>query len=110
MTDSEQYAKAMMNGNCDLAFAIEKRHGLDGYPPEVVTIGLAAIAKGEDPGRAIAERLDPRKKDRSGKTKRTERKNARAARKKVLRGREGRAAKNEALRRLERRAKIRGNR
>jgi len=48
-----RYNAAMMAGNCELALRIEERCGLAGYPPEIVSVGLRAMDKGEDAGAAI---------------------------------------------------------
>ena len=53
-SDREAYAKAMIAGNYELAYRIEQMHGLDGYPPELVCIGLTALANGEDVEAAIS--------------------------------------------------------
>lgn len=55
---SEQYAAAMRAGNHGVCYSIERRQGLDGWPPELVSVGLLALERGEDPYRAIAERFD----------------------------------------------------
>lgn len=55
---SEQYAQAMRIGNFDVCIAIEQRHGLDGFPPELVSVGLLALESGRDPYAAIGERFD----------------------------------------------------
>lgn len=64
---SEQYAAAMRAGNHDVAFAIERRQGLDGWPPELVSVGLLALERGEDPYRAIAEGFDAAVEDARAK-------------------------------------------
>ena len=56
---SEQYAAAMRLGNHELCFAIERRHALDGYPPELVSIGLLALEAGQDPYAAIERSMAP---------------------------------------------------
>lgn len=48
MSDLETYILAMRAGHIDACIQIEQRHGLFGYPPEVVTVGLSAIDSGED--------------------------------------------------------------
>lgn len=55
---SEQYAAAMRAGNHGLCFAIERRQGLDGFPPELVCVGLLALEAGRDPYAAIGEQFD----------------------------------------------------
>ena len=48
MSELEQYTKALCRGNIDACIRIEERHGLFGYPPEIVSIGLRAFDDGED--------------------------------------------------------------
>lgn len=62
---SEQYARAMRAGNNDLCFSIERSQGLDGFPPELVSVGLLALEAGRDPYAAIGERFDARKQEQS---------------------------------------------
>lgn len=57
---STQYAAAMIAGNCGLCLEIERRHGLDGFTPEQVSIGLKALEDGLDPYRVIAEQMGQR--------------------------------------------------
>ena len=45
MSELKQYAAAMRNGDHDTCIAIEERHGLYGYPPELVSTVLASIDK-----------------------------------------------------------------
>ncbi|OZI23719.1 hypothetical protein CAL26_09820 [Bordetella genomosp. 9] len=52
-TDLNRYTRAMIAGHIDTCAEIEKRHDLYGYPPELVTVGLEAIAKGKEPHEAI---------------------------------------------------------
>jgi len=52
-TPSQQYARAMASGSHEACLAIERKQGLDGYPPELVSVGLAALEKGQDPYAAI---------------------------------------------------------
>lgn len=47
-TELETYTRAMVAWQIDTCIRIEQRHGLFGYPPEVVGVGLAAHDKGED--------------------------------------------------------------
>lgn len=56
VADSElaRYARAMRNGIHSTLVAIEQKHGLYGYPPELVSIGLKAIDEGLDPDDAIS--------------------------------------------------------
>ena len=51
--DKHAYFKAMMSGNCEACLRIERKYGLDGYSPEVVSIGLDAAVRGNDPEEAI---------------------------------------------------------
>lgn len=61
MNDAKQdyadYAKAIRQGNFDACVAIEQRHGLYGYPPDLVSIGLSAIANGKDAHEAIEQHI-----------------------------------------------------
>lgn len=57
MTDLELYSKAMISGNLHACIAIEQRHNLYGYPPDVVSVGLKAIADGQDMDLAITNYL-----------------------------------------------------
>lgn len=54
-TDSQRYAHAMRFGHAGVLIAIEQEHGLFGYPPELVSVGLQAIERGEEPHAAIEE-------------------------------------------------------
>lgn len=40
--DHKSYYKRMENGDSTGALAIEKRYGLDGYPPEIVSLWFVA--------------------------------------------------------------------
>lgn len=53
MSILEKYHKAMRTNYIDMCIAIEQKYGLYGYPPNVVSIALAAIDKGEDPDDAL---------------------------------------------------------
>lgn len=53
MNDAEVYFKAMIDGRIDICARIEQRHDLYGYPPELVTVGLKAVAEGKDAHEAI---------------------------------------------------------
>ena len=55
MSLSEQYFKHMLAGNSEAAYHMERKYALDGYPPELVSAGLAAIDAGEDPLDAILD-------------------------------------------------------
>jgi len=52
-TDTDLYMEAMISGHADTCIAIEKRNGLYGHPPQLVSIGLRAIEEGRDPHEAI---------------------------------------------------------
>lgn len=52
-TDTDLYTAAMISGHADTCIAIEKRNGLYGHPPQLVSIGLRAIEEGRDPHEAI---------------------------------------------------------
>ena len=43
----------MIDGRIDICARIEQRHDLYGYPPELVTVGLKAVAEGKDAHEAI---------------------------------------------------------
>lgn len=48
-TDLDRYMQGMMmSGGHSLCLAIERRYGLDGYPPQIVTAALVAGADGKD--------------------------------------------------------------
>lgn len=49
----ELYCDAMRHGATEICIQIEQETGLFGYPPELVTLGLAAIQEGKDPHEAI---------------------------------------------------------
>lgn len=57
-TESQQYAAAMIAGNVNKCVELEAKHGLYGYPPELVCVGLDAIDEGKDAHRAIDEYLN----------------------------------------------------
>lgn len=47
--DIDRYCKSMMReGGWRECLTIEKKYGLDGYPPEIVSVGLRAALNGED--------------------------------------------------------------
>lgn len=46
--DRDYYAKAMVSGASNVCIYIESKHGLAGYPPEIVSAALAAGAEGRD--------------------------------------------------------------
>lgn len=58
-TLSEQYAKNMRAGNLGICFEIERRAGLAGFPPELVSVGLLALENGGDPYAAIKSHMAP---------------------------------------------------
>jgi hypothetical protein len=51
--DLEEYWAAMKIGDIPAALEIERRYGLDGYPPSIVTVGMKALAEGRNMGKAI---------------------------------------------------------
>lgn len=53
MKKSEQYAKALRDGDHARCIRIEEEAGLYGYPPELVSLGLVEIEAGRDPSAAI---------------------------------------------------------
>ena len=53
LSDLARYTKAMIAGNIGVCIAIEQRHNLYGYPPEIVGMGLKAIEDGRDPDAVI---------------------------------------------------------
>lgn len=53
-----QYSRAMIAGQTHVCIAIEKRHGLFGWPPDIVSIALKAIDEGGDPDQAIDDYLN----------------------------------------------------
>lgn len=58
-SETARYMRALIAGNHSAASLIEERHGLYGYPPELVSIGLAAIDRGESADDAIAAHIAP---------------------------------------------------
>ena len=52
-TDATRYVRAMIDSDLETLIRIEKKHGLFGYSPEIVTVGLKAIADGKDADEAI---------------------------------------------------------
>lgn len=58
--DLELYKKAMINGNIFLALEIERKYGLDGYPPSMVTEALWAASLGVDIEDALDRMMLPR--------------------------------------------------
>jgi hypothetical protein len=55
--DLRDYHRHMLSGRADLCLEIECMHGLDGYPPEIVSVGLSAAAHGQDVDAAIENHL-----------------------------------------------------
>ena len=53
MPSLEDYSAAMRKGDVDRCIAIEVLHGVYGYPPELVSVALAAADKGEDVDAAV---------------------------------------------------------
>lgn len=53
LTDWDAYAKAMISGDVDTCVEIEQKYDLFGYPPEIVSVGLNALANGLDQHDAI---------------------------------------------------------
>jgi len=62
MTLRAQYYKAILHGNNDRAYAIEIENGLDGYSPEIVSVGLEAIDFGRDPTIEIKKYIKTKEK------------------------------------------------
>lgn len=54
---TEQYFQHLLH-NPEAAYVLECKFGLAGYPPELVSVALAAIDKGEDPFEAIEEHTE----------------------------------------------------
>lgn len=50
---SDKYFQYMITGNSDSAYNMECQYGLDGYPPEIVSVAFNAMDKGEDVDAAI---------------------------------------------------------
>jgi hypothetical protein len=50
---SDQYFQYMITGNTDAAYHMERQYGLDGYPPEMVSVIFNAMDKGENTDDAI---------------------------------------------------------
>lgn len=51
----DTYYKALCKNDIALCLSIERRHGLDGYPPNIVMAGLQALADGRDMYKALDE-------------------------------------------------------
>jgi hypothetical protein len=52
--DLKAYNRAMLASDCSACLTIERRWGLDGYPPEVVTYALGRAVQGENAAHAAA--------------------------------------------------------
>ena len=55
--DIENYHGGLMKNNVTLCLAIERRYGLDGYPPNMVSVALQAMASGEDMNKALDDMM-----------------------------------------------------
>jgi hypothetical protein len=55
--DLESYFSGMMNNDYMRCLSIEKRYGLDGYPPQVVTTWMSAEIREPGSGNATIDRL-----------------------------------------------------
>ncbi len=55
--DLDRYWDGMKSGDWETCLNIERKYGLDGYPPDVVTTALQAKADGKDMEKAIDEML-----------------------------------------------------
>ena len=51
--DRDNYFLAMIKGDSDTCVAIKEAYGLNGYEPELVSIGLNAAAIGKEPEKAV---------------------------------------------------------
>ena len=51
--DIESYHKGLMKNDVALCLAIERRYGLDGYPPNMVSVALQAMVNGENVGKVL---------------------------------------------------------
>lgn len=58
MSEAQRYHDAMKRGYVDTCIRIEQSHDLFGYPPEIVSVGLAAFDAGKNPQDAVAEYLN----------------------------------------------------
>lgn len=57
-SDAERYTRAMIDSDLAALVRIEQMHGLYGYPPEIVSVGLHAVAEGKDAHAAIDAYLE----------------------------------------------------
>ena len=63
MSELKKYNKAMMDNNTEYCIDIEIIHGLYGYPPDLVSIGLDAFDAGNDALEAVEKYINtPRNK------------------------------------------------
>lgn len=53
--EAKRYHDAMVRGDTDTCIRIEQKHGLFGYPPEIVSVALNALDNNQDPNKAIEE-------------------------------------------------------
>jgi hypothetical protein len=53
----ESYWEAMKEHDIDSALSIEREFGLDGYPPDIVTFALTAVAEGRNMYKALDKRM-----------------------------------------------------
>lgn len=56
--DTVRYMKALIANRTNEALQIERKYGLAGYPPEVVSVGLQAATEGRDHLAAVDEYLE----------------------------------------------------
>lgn len=56
--DFHNYGRYLATNNLHGCVSIERRHGMFGYPPELVSVGLSALAEGRDADEAIHEHLE----------------------------------------------------
>lgn len=54
MKNIDRYTRAMVAGQLEVCVAIEQKHGLYGYPPDIVCVGLRAA----DEGRSVDDAVD----------------------------------------------------
>lgn len=54
----EDYCRAMFRGDTLKCYQIEQHYEMDGYPPEIVTVGFNALIEGKDHYEAIDAYLD----------------------------------------------------
>ena len=57
--DYALYGKALARFDGHMTcLRIEQKYGLDGYPPELVSVGLRAAAEGKDPHEAVESYIE----------------------------------------------------